>query len=134
MKLIYAWVALLVILIAGVGLFVIQWYTMPSAGNNQLPKMRESLATRYETRAQVLSDSAMAMADRIKARYGKLTPDQEAKINQLLDRAKELKLNAEKMKKKAIKETEVNEIIQSCYAIYGEASRICRQLEIEANK
>ncbi|MEO0115660.1 MAG: hypothetical protein ABIK93_09360 [candidate division WOR-3 bacterium] len=134
MKLIYAWVALLVILIAGVGLFVIQWYTMPSAGKNELPKMRENLAHRYENRAQLLQDSAMAMANRIKARLGKLTSDQEAKINQLLDRAKELKLNAEKMKKKKIKDAEANEIIQSCYAIYGEASRICRQLATEANK
>ena len=135
MKLIYAWVALFIILIVGVGLFIIQWYIMPLPANrNQLPKLRASLADRYEARAQSLSDSAMSMANRIKARQGKLTPDQEKKINQLLDRAKELKLNAEKIKKRAIKDTEANEIIQSCYAIYGEASRICRQLATEVNK
>jgi hypothetical protein len=134
-KLIYAWVALFIILIVGVGLFIIQWYIMPlPARRNPLPKLRASLADRYEARAQSLSDSAMSMANRIKARQGKLTPDQEKKINQLLDRAKELKLNAEKIKKRAIKDTEANEIIQSCYAIYGEASRICRQLATEVNK
>ena len=135
MKVIYAWVALLIIVIAGVGFFIIQWYTMPTpTSKTELPKMRTNLAERYEQRANALSDSAMSMANRIKAIQGNLTSEQEQKVNRLLDRAKELKANAEKIKGKTIKDNEATKLLQSCYAIYGEASGICRQLQIEATK
>ncbi len=135
MKLIYAWIAILIIIIAGIGFFIYQLYTMPSPqSKSQLPKMRTNLAEKYEQRAELLSDSALSMANRIKAIQGNLTTEQEKKINRLLDRAKELKLNAEKVKNKTIKDTEASELLRSCHAIYGEASGICRQLETEAKK
>ncbi len=136
MKVIYAWVALLVILIAGVGLFIIQWYTMPLLPKNRssLAKIRAGLAESYQKRAELLSDSAMALINRLKVKQGGLTKQQEQKIKQLLDRAKELKLRAEKMKTKNIREAESTELLRACNEIYGEASAICRQLQDEATK
>lgn len=135
MKVIYAWVAILVIIIAIVGIFAFQFISVPRSSNKtELPKMRISLAEKYEQRANELSDSAMSMANRIKTIQGNLTTDQEIRINRLLDRAKELKANAEKMKNKTIKDNEASTLLQSCYAVYGEANGICRQLQTEATK
>jgi hypothetical protein len=93
-----------------------------------------SLAEKYEQRANELSDSAMSMAYRIKTIQGSITPEQEKKINRILDRAKQLKANAQKMKNKTIKDNEASILLQSCYAVYGEANGICRQLQTEATK
>jgi gas vesicle protein len=134
-KVIYAWVAILVIIIAIVGIFALQLLTVPRLSNKaELPRMRMSLAEKYEQRANELSDSAMSMANRIKTIQGKLTSDQERRINRLLDRAKELKANAERMKNKTIKDNEASILLQSCYAVYGEANGICRQLQAGATK
>ena len=132
MKLIYAWVALLVIVIAGVALYIYQLYTMPSPqSKSQLPKIRTELAEKYEQRAEQLSDSALSMANRLKTIQGSLNQEQEKKINRLLDHAAELKANAVKIKEKVSNDTEVNEILRTCNVIYGEASAICKQLTAE---
>ncbi|MFB0509395.1 MAG: hypothetical protein ACETVX_02770 [bacterium] len=135
MKLIYAWVAILVIVIAGVGLFIFQMYTMPNKSTkSELPKMRSNLAQKYVNKAEVLSDSALIMAEQLKAKQGSLTPDQERKINQLLDRAKRLKENAARLNEKKLSETEGQDILRACTSIYGEASGICNQLRTEVGK
>lgn len=135
MKLIYAYIALLTIVIVGVGLFVIQWYTMPQPkGKNELSALRINLALAYQKRAELLSESAMVTTNRLKAMQGNLTEQQEQKINRLLDRAKELKSRAEKMKKRNIREAESTQLLRACNEIYGEASAICRQLQTETNK
>jgi uncharacterized membrane protein (Fun14 family) len=132
-KVIYAWIAILVIIIAIVGVFFLQLSIIPrSSSKIELPKLRISLAEKYEQRANALSDSAMSMANRIKTIQGDITADQEKRINRLLERAKELKIDAERMKNQTIKDAEANTILQSCNAIYGEASAICRQLQNEA--
>ncbi len=133
MKVIYAWVAILVIVIAGVALYIYQLYTMPSPqSKSQLPQIRTELAERYEKRAEILTDSAMSMANRLKAIQGSLNQEQEKKINRLLDRAAELKANAGKIKEKVSNDSEVSEILRTCNVIYGEASAICKQLTVES--
>jgi len=134
-KVIYGWIALLVIVITGVGLFIIQWYTMPvQPKENPLPNMRKNLAQRYEARANMFSDSAMAMAQRLKRTQGSLTPKQEEKVNSLLDRAKNLKEKAAQLQTKDLSENETGELLRACNSIYGEASAICNQLQVESGK
>lgn len=135
MKVIYTWIALLVIIIVIIGIFALQLFTMPRLSNKtELPRMRINLAEKYQQRANELSDSAMSMANRIKTIQGSLTTVQEKRINRLLDRAEELKANAERVKNKTLKDTEASSLLQSCYAIYGEANGICRQLQSEATQ
>jgi hypothetical protein len=135
MKVIYAWIALLLIVIVFVGLFIIQFYTMPvPSSKTELPRLRTNLAEKYEKRADLLSDSAIAIANRLKTIQGTLTPEQENKINRILYRAKELKANATKIKSKRINATESSEILNTCNVIYGEASSICKQLNPKTTK
>lgn len=135
MRLIYAWVALLVILIAGIGLFILQIYTMPpQPTKSELPEMRTNLAQKYEERAQVLSDSALIMAEQLKSIQGSLTPEQELKIKELLKHAENLKATAAKLKGSNVSVTEGGNLLRACTEIYGKASGICNQLRTEIGK
>ena len=135
MRVIYAWIALLLIVIVGVGLFLWQSYYGPPAQNTDiLQEMRIKLAQKYEEKAQMLSDSAMITAEELTSKQGSLTPSQQAKINDLMKHAKQLQTNADRLKEKNLSDAESDDLLRTCTTIYGEANASCRQLRTEVIK
>ena len=99
MRVIYAWIALLLIVIAGVGLYIWQTYHIPIAKTEkEFSKMQSKYVLKFEEKAKILSDSAMIMAEQLKAIQGSLTHEQELKIKTLMDEAEKLKATAAKLK------------------------------------